>query len=116
MALGGGRKVGLTRPRRAANSRQNSRTTGTAQPAMTMPRRSPTLRMARQEIVEQPVAQREKFRRFPRFDRVARPRQLGLDYFGDRRRPLRQHRDAIGEKDRLVDVMRYEHGGEALLC
>src|SRR6185437_6174037 len=120
MAVGGGRKVGLAQPFRDAISSATSPASGKAMPSTTAVARSRPLGMravliAGQQIFEQAMAQREEFRRFPRLDRMARPRQLGLDHFRDRRRAMRQHRDAIGEEDRLVDIMRHQHGGEALL-
>src|SRR6185503_14952877 len=120
IVLGGGRKVGLTQPFREAISSTISPASGTAMPSATALVRSPQLAMraavvACQEIFEKAVAQRQEVWRFPRLDRMARPRQPGLDHFREHRRALSQHRDAIGEEDRLVDIVRHEHGGEALL-
>jgi len=46
--------------------------------------------------------------------RVARARQFGRDLTHQDAGTRRQHGDAIGEKDRLLDVVGDQHGGEAM--
>src|SRR5690348_121990 len=62
MVLGGGRKVGSTRPRREATSRQSNSPTGTTTPAAIVNACSPRRRMrsagaAREKVVEQVMPQ-----------------------------------------------------------
>src|SRR5690242_6758020 len=120
IVLGGGRNVGLTQPLRDAISSAMSPASGTATPRTTTVACWPPLAMCavlitREKVFEKPMAQRQEFRRFARLDRMARPRQPGLDHFRERGRAMRQYRDAIRKEDRLVDIMRHQHGRETLL-
>src|SRR5579862_3189281 len=120
IALGGGRKVGSTVPLRAAISSTSRSAIGTIEPARMTTVRWRRLSMgsaaiACQEMLEQAVAQRKEFRRLPGLDRLPRTRQLGCDNFRDCGRPAREHGDAIGQEDRLIDIVSDEDGRETLL-
>src|SRR5579862_4105455 len=119
MSLGGGRKVAFTSRFLAASSSTPSAKIGNAQPAITTPSRSASVRIvivrfARQKISEEAVTQHQKLGALARLDRVPRARQVSVDKLDDAGRLMRQDGDAISEKDRLVNIMRDQQRGESL--
>src|SRR5579864_4952968 len=92
-AEGGGRKVGLTKPLRAAISRPKSAATGNIPPTIIgvacLLRRRIDDTGARQQIFQEPMPKRQERGAFARFDRSPWTRQIGRDHFRDRRRPVR---------------------------
>src|SRR5579863_9248807 len=108
-AEGGGRKVGLTKPLRAAISRPQSAATGTIPPtticvACSLRRRIRDTR-ARQQVFQEPMPERQERGAFARFDRPAWTRQIGRDHLRDRRWAVRKDGHAIRQEYGFVDVV-----------
>ena len=67
------------------------------------------------EIVPEPFVERRERRMHARLDRIARPRDRHLVLLGDARaRPLREQIDAVGQADRLFEIVGDEQHADAL--
>src|ERR1035438_9593612 len=112
--LGGGNRARLMNPTRTRNSSPARTRTMKTRPGSSAFMRLRVSMGLIEQRVEKVVPVAEKDRILTRLHRMARPRQAGLDDTGDGWRATGHNRDAIGEIDRLFDVVGHEYDGQVV--